>query len=133
MHAARSDHCLEHQRLLRSDGGECAAGSGTDAIAFHIGSGPPTIVVASQLPSITAPVVIDGSAGPGGATRVELNGNNISASGLVLDGSIGSTIRRLVINRFNGNGIFLASSDNTSSKETSSGPMSPGPSTWATP
>jgi CSLREA domain-containing protein len=94
--------------------GDCAAGSGTDTIQFNIGSGTPTIALASQLPNVTSPMVIDGSAGPGGSTRVEINGANAGSgvTGLVLDGSIGSTIRRLVINRFSGNGVFLSGSDN---------------------
>ena len=83
--------------------------SGADSIQFNIGSGTPTIIVTSALPSILEAVTIDGNTGS--ATRVELNGNGVSANGLFLDGH-GNTIRGLVINRFNGSGIWLNSSNN---------------------
>jgi CSLREA domain-containing protein len=79
-----------------------------DSITFDIGS-TPTITATNALPSIDAPVIIDGNTG--GATRVEINGNNISASGLTINSAASRTIiRRLVINRFNGSGINLTSS-----------------------
>src|SRR4051812_6876016 len=60
-------------------GGDCTAGSGTDTIQFNIGTGTPSITLLGNLgalPVITGPVTIDGALGPGGATRVEINGSN---------------------------------------------------------
>jgi hypothetical protein len=86
-----------------------------DTILFNIGTGTPSIKLRTMLPPITEPVYIRGDSY--GATRVELNGSDASwraaltggrAHGLfLLTGD--STIRKLVINRFNGNGIVLTS------------------------
>ena len=87
------------------------ASAGTlDTIEFDIpGAGVHTIVPASGLPTITDPVVIHGSTQPGfaGAPLIELDGTN--AGGFVHGLNItagGSTVRALVINRFNGSGII---------------------------
>ncbi len=87
------------------------ASAGTlDTIEFDIpGAGVHTIVPASGLPTITDPVVIDGSTQPGfaGPPLIELDGTN--AGGFVHGLNItagGSTVRALVINRFNGSGII---------------------------
>ncbi len=78
---------------------------GLDTIVFSIpGGGVHTITPAlPQLPSITSPVVIDGSTQPGfaGLPLIEISGATISnnGNGLVIDtGGSGSTIRSLVIN-----------------------------------
>jgi len=81
-----------------------------DTIAFGIpGAGVHTIVPASALPTITDPVVIDGSTQPGfaGAPLIELDGTNAGGfqHGLNITAG-GSTVRALVINRFNGSGII---------------------------
>lgn len=92
--------------------GECAAGTaGSDAIVFALGAGTPRIDLLSQLPFATEPLVIDG--GTGGATRVELNGSaaGTDAAGLTLMGG-SSTVRALVIDQFDGNGIALLSDGN---------------------
>ncbi len=60
----------------------------TDTISFNIpGAGPHTITLASSLPDITGPVVIDGTTEPdfAGTPVVEINGNNV-ADGLSLNG-----------------------------------------------
>jgi CSLREA domain-containing protein len=45
--------------------GECAAGSGTDVIAFSLtGAGPHTIQPATELPDVVTPMTIDGSTEP---------------------------------------------------------------------
>lgn len=84
-----------------------------DTILFKLGAGTPTIRPRFMLPVITEPVIIWGDSG--GATRVEINGSDASwraallgqrAHGLFLVTGE-STIRNLVINRFNGNGIVL--------------------------
>jgi hypothetical protein len=83
---------------------------GLDTIKFRIGLGPQTIHLLSALPTITDPVIIDGTTQPGSQGRpiIELDG---SAAGAGADGlkvtAGGSTIRGLVIDRFNGNGITL--------------------------
>lgn len=73
---------------------------GTDVINFNIGSGPQTLIVFG-LPTITDPVVIDGTTQPGfsGAPIIELNGNGASGDGLTI--TAGSCIvQGLVINGF---------------------------------
>jgi hypothetical protein len=97
------------------------AGSG-DLIQFNIsGAGVHTIQPASVLPDITKPVTINGYSQPGSSANtlaqginavllIELDGTNagINNSGLTLSpGASGSTVKGLVINQFNGNGIFL--------------------------
>ncbi len=82
------------------------AAAGTDSIVFNLGTGTPTINLASALPAVTGTVVISGNTG--GATRVELNGAGAGAgaNGLVISGG-NSLIERLVINRFSGDGIRI--------------------------
>ncbi len=78
-------------------------------INFAIGSGVQTISPLSQLPRISAPVTIDATTQPGfaGTPIIEINGTNtIGSSGLVISAGF-STIRGLVINRFNSDGIFM--------------------------
>ena len=86
----------------------------TDTISFNIpGAGPHTITLASSLPDITGPVVIDGTTEPdfAGTPVVEINGNNVAVDGLTLKGG-NSTVRGLVINRFQGTGIVLIGAGN---------------------
>ena len=88
------------------------ANSDTNTIAFNIpGGGVQTIQPTSPLPTVINPVIMDGTTQPGyavGAPVIELDGTNagFSADGLVLVGG-GSTVRGLVINRFNSNGIVI--------------------------
>ena len=86
--------------------------AGPDVIIFDVpGAGPHTISPTSALPSITQPVVIDGTTEPdfGGTTPVvELAGTSAgAASGLTISAG-NSTVRGLAINRFAANGILLA-------------------------
>jgi hypothetical protein len=86
---------------------------GTDTITFNIPPGAPfTISLNSPLPAITDPVIIDGTSQPGfnGKPLIEINGANASSSGgssgfFVTGGN--STIRALIINRFQTHGIVL--------------------------
>jgi len=94
------------------------ANSGLDTIVFSIGSGPQTIAPLSALPTITDPVVIDGTTQPGyaGTPLIELSGVNAGAgtNGLWITAG-NSIVQGLAINRFQpqflvvggGNGILL--------------------------
>lgn len=88
---------------------------GLDTIAFNIpGTGLHTIIPATVWPTITDPVIIDGYTQPGSSPntlatgdnsvhRIELNGNGAAFPALTLTAG-NSTLRGLVMNRFNGNG-----------------------------
>ncbi|MDO8630428.1 MAG: CSLREA domain-containing protein, partial [Phycisphaerales bacterium] len=84
--------------------------AGLDTIGFNIDTRDPSIIPTispvSPLPSITSPAVIDATTQFAG--RVQLNGENagVDANGLRITAG-GSTVRGLVINRFDGNGILL--------------------------
>jgi CSLREA domain-containing protein len=90
-----------------------ANGTHDAVIDFGILSGPQTIQPASPLPAVTAPVTIDGTTQPGfdaGTHKpiIELDGSVAATSGSGLELSGGnSTVRGLVINRFDGSGIVL--------------------------
>ena len=88
--------------------GECPAGAaGLDTINFNLpGPGYTINVAAGGLQTITQPVVIEGAPFAGSPDRVELNGTLANADGLRITAG-GSTIRKLVINRFSGDGIEL--------------------------
>lgn len=83
-----------------------------------------TIFLETMLPTISDPVLIDGTTQPGfeGEPIIELNGDNIREAfvqpgeqvildGLVITGG-SSTVQGLVINSFQGNGIVLQSNNN---------------------
>ena len=102
--------------------GECNAGlTGTDLIAFNIsGTGPHVIAPASPLPDITEPLVVDGLTQPGAVgtvwpptLQIVLNGGAAGAgtNGLRVLAS-NSLVRGLVINQFNGSGIFARGNSN---------------------
>ena len=90
----------------------CANGdAGLDTISFAIAAaGVQSIAPASALPTITDPVIIDGTTQPlyAGTPLIELNGTSAGAlvNGLTIT-TCGSTVRGLAINRFLGNGIEL--------------------------
>lgn len=95
-----------------------------DAIVFAIpGDGPHTIQPLSALPTISQPVEIDGytqsgavansdASGFNGTLQIELDGSSAGdgVSGLTLTAGA-STVRGLVINRFDEDGIFIFSND----------------------
>lgn len=72
---------------------------GTDTISFNIGAGTPKIAPLAVLPDVVDKVTIDGDTG--GATRVELSGENIAGftTGLTIKGS-GTVLDHLVVNRW---------------------------------
>jgi hypothetical protein len=87
---------------------------GLDIITFNISGASRSIKPILTLPTITDPVVIDGTTQPGfaGTPVVELNGSAGAAGvGLSIAAS-GCTIRALVINKFSFSGILIS---NTSS------------------
>jgi hypothetical protein len=89
------------------------ADHGPDTIAFNIGGGGvQTIRPTSPLPTITAPVTIDGTTQPGyaGTPLIVLNGAiaGPNATGLNLTGGGTSTVRGLVVNGFSAYGILAS-------------------------
>ncbi len=88
---------------------------GLDDIVFNLSGAALTISPASALPAITDPVTIDGTTQPGAASPapVELNG---ASAGTAVDGlriwAGNSTVRGLVINRFLGDGVEIATNGN---------------------
>ncbi|HEU4594438.1 MAG TPA: FG-GAP-like repeat-containing protein [Pyrinomonadaceae bacterium] len=106
-------HCSLREAINASN-----ALAGTDSISFNIaGAGPHTISPATPLPAITDPAVIDGTTEPDfavGAPVVELAGNlGAAGSGGLVVSADGSTVRGLVINRFDDTGLVLNSDGNT--------------------
>ena len=91
------------------------ANAGPDSIEFDIaGGGVNTITLAAALPDITDTAIIDATTEPdfAGTPVVELNGNGVTGDGLsFVAGSNGSQVRGLVVNRFDGHGIFVFSAD----------------------
>jgi CSLREA domain-containing protein len=89
---------------------EANADSEPDIITFNISGegGPYTITPNPALPTITDPVTIDGTTqdcSPASEPCIELNGTSAGvATGLYVTAG-NSTIKGLVINRFDGNGI----------------------------
>jgi hypothetical protein len=82
----------------------------TDTIAFNIsGSGPHTIQPSSLLPIISEPVVIDGTTDPDFAVIpvIELDGSNAGNTDGLWISAGNSTVKGLVINRFQRNGILI--------------------------
>ncbi len=84
---------------------------GLNKITFNIdGEGVHTIQPLSALPTITDPVIIDGTTQPGfgGSPIVELDGSlaGTAADGLKITAG-GSTVRGFAINRFGGDGIEM--------------------------
>jgi hypothetical protein len=78
-------------------------------ILFNIKpAGAQTISPATPLPALTQPTILDATTQPGysGTPLIELNGGNILASGLHIAGG-SSTVRGLVIDSFNGDGILI--------------------------
>ncbi len=87
------------------------AHAGHDRIAFAIpGDGVHTIALASALPTITQPVILDGTTQPGfaGSPLIELDGRGAGANAAGLRITAGnSTVRGLAIDGFGRSGIEL--------------------------
>jgi hypothetical protein len=97
---------------LRAAIEQANANNAADTINFNIpGAGPHTISPGSALPAITAPVTVDGTSEPdfAGTPIIQLDGSGAGAGadGLrITDGS--STVKGLVINHFEDDGIELS-------------------------
>jgi hypothetical protein len=92
------------------------AGASGDTIHFSIGTGVKTITPTTQLPTISFPVIIDGSTQHGFTSTplIEISGATLgnNGNGLVIDsGGSGSTIRSLVINHGWSTGLLLQASN----------------------
>lgn len=89
------------------------ANAGSDVITFNIGSGLKTIMLASRLPEISDPVVIDGTTQPGfaGTPLIELNATNIGFDMVLFITAGNTTIRSLILNHFQNGGILIPSGD----------------------
>lgn len=101
---------------LRAAIEEANANAGNDTIAFAIGSGAQTIMPGSALPMVAEGLTIDGTTQPGyaGTPLVEIDGINAgNTSGLNIPQPNTSTIRGLLINRFQQHGIALGASNST--------------------
>jgi titin len=93
------------QAILNSNGSRDA----TNSIEFVIDSGAQTIRPTSPLPTVTRPVVIDGTSQPGyaGTPLIELDGSLAGAANGLKITAGGCTIQGLVINRFGQDGIQI--------------------------
>ena len=93
-------------------------GTGPDVIRFDVtGAGPHVIQPTSALPAFTDTVIIDGTTEPDYVSTpiIVLDGSlaGAGANGIILAAdSDGSTIRGLVINNFNDDGIDISSDNN---------------------
>ena len=96
-------HCSLREAIQRAN-----TNAGTDTITFDIPGASHTISPSSALPAITQPVIIDGTTEPNftscaAGPVVEISGAAASTTepnGLLITGG-GSTVKGLVINRFN--------------------------------
>jgi CSLREA domain-containing protein len=86
---------------LRAAIEEANAHSGADAINFGIGTGPQTIVAASDLPAISEPLTLDATTQPGyaGTPLIEVAGVS-SAFGFDVV-TAGTVIKGFILNRWN--------------------------------
>ncbi|MDX6288051.1 MAG: hypothetical protein QOG53_3536 [Frankiales bacterium] len=108
------DGVCDHDCTLREAINAANAHSGADVITFAIDTGSQTIAPTSALPTITGPVTIDGTTQPGwvDAPIIELNGASAGAANGLSVSAGNSTIRGLVINRFNAVGVSLSGGNN---------------------
>jgi CSLREA domain-containing protein len=101
-------HCSLREAINVSN----ASVGATDTIAFNIpGAGPHTIQPSTALPTISDAVIIDGYTQPGSSPntnatgalntvlKIEINGNSLPATDLILISANNSTIKGLAINR----------------------------------
>jgi CSLREA domain-containing protein/uncharacterized repeat protein (TIGR01451 family) len=97
----------------------CAAGSGADTIVFSV-TGTIAVMATAPLPSIITPVTIDGPGGGASIPQVRIDGNLVNTVATddewgfhLAAGSAGSTIRDMLITRFEDGGILVNSANNS--------------------
>ena len=85
------------------------ANAGSDIITFNIASDLKTITLASKLPDISDPVVIDGATQPGfsGTPLIEINGGNIGFDVILVITAGNTTVRSLTLNHFRNGAILI--------------------------
>src|SRR5208282_3914868 len=92
------------------------ANPGTDTVTFQIpGLGPYIIQPSTVLPTITDPVVLDGTSQTGfpGTPIIQINGGGLAGDGLTLGtGSSGSTVKGMDIYNFSSAGILIQTNNN---------------------
>ncbi|MCI0439921.1 MAG: CSLREA domain-containing protein, partial [Chloroflexi bacterium] len=111
-----SAHCNLREAIIAAN-----ADASLGVIFFGIlGDGPHVFAPATSLPTITAPVIIDGYSQSGAAEatastppvfKIEIDGSGGGGDGLKITGD-GSTIKGLVIRGFPGNGIAIEGGSN---------------------
>ena len=108
---------IENANALSNTGlAQAGMNAGIENSIFEIpGAGPFSIQPATVLPTVTDPVVLDGTTQPGwtSAPIIELNGASAGAgvNGITITAG-GSTVQGLVVNRFTGNGIYIDGAGN---------------------
>ena len=108
---------IENANALSNTGlAQAGMNAGIENSIFEIpGAGPFSIQPATVLPTVTDPVVLDGTTQPGwtSAPIIELNGAGAGAgvNGITITAG-GSTVQGLVVNRFTGNGIYIDGNGN---------------------
>ena len=88
---------------------------GNNTIVFAIGSGPRTITPVLPLPALLSPVLIDGTTQPGysGGPLIEINGTKAGATDGFRVESTGTTLKGLLIDQFDGNGVLIQADGTT--------------------
>jgi CSLREA domain-containing protein len=121
---------MEAECTLRAAIQQANYTSGADTINFAIpGSGVQTIAPATQLPTITGPVTINGYSQPGtrpngkpvgsdAVLKIELSGANAGPADGLWIGAANSTIKGLVVNRWGSMGIRISGSGATGNRVT---------------
>jgi CSLREA domain-containing protein len=106
--------CNAYECTLREAIAKANSSHGPTTIRFAIGTGPVTIEIGSNLPTITKQVTIDGTTQPGyaGVPVVEITAVGYATStGLRLTAS-NSTVRGLVVNQFSDAQVQVSGSGN---------------------
>ena len=102
-------HCTLREAIQAAN-----AHAGLDTVAFDLpGPAPYLIQLASGLPSLTDPVLIDGTSEPdyAGTPVVEISGTAASSSAGVLILADGTTVRGLSVGGFGGIGVYVYAAD----------------------
>jgi CSLREA domain-containing protein len=107
-------NCDASECTLREAIGRANSAQGATTIHFAIGSGPVTIAVGTNLPTLTKQVTIDGTTQPGyaGAPLVQISGTGSATTGLKLTAS-NSEIKGLAIGGFSDAQVQINGDGNT--------------------